>query len=161
MRNDDEMRYAIDTYADMVKRICFIHLKQECDVDDVFQDVFLKYANADEFRDREHEKAWLIRVSINACKDSLTTWFKKRVGLYGEISIVSDRLQCIDIKQDSLLPEVLKLPQNYRNVLYLYYYEGYKAKEIAQLLQCKENTVHTWLKRAKEELKVQLGGYEE
>lgn len=156
MRSEDEIRYAIDRYSDMVRKLCFVHMKQEADVDDVFQNVFLKYANGPTFQDREHEKAWLIRVTINACKDSLTTWFRKKVVLNNELEAYQMAYQ--QEHQDQLLPAVWNLPENYRTVIYLYYYEEYKVREIAQLLHKKENTIHTWLKRAKEQLKTILGG---
>ena len=79
MRSEEAVREAIDRYADMVKRICFIHLKNEADTEDIFQTVFLKYAMSEvEFASREHEKAWLIRVTINACKDLLKSFFRRR-----------------------------------------------------------------------------------
>lgn len=79
MRSEEAVREAIDRYADMVKRICFIHLKNEADTEDIFQTVFLKYAMSDvAFTNETHEKAWLIRVTLNACKDLLKSFFRKR-----------------------------------------------------------------------------------
>ena len=158
MRGEEEIIHAINTYSDMVKRICFIHLKQDADVEDIFQDVFLKYANGPHFESDEHEKAWLIRVSINACKDSLTSWFHKKVILHDNLEIYENIPFLTKSHDDQILSNVLKLKENYRNVIYLYYYEGYKIKEIAQILHKKENTIHTWMKRAKEELRYMLGG---
>lgn len=157
MRSEEEIANAIETYADMVRRLCFIRKLQEADVDDVFQTVFLKYAKSPAFETREHEKAWLIRVTINACKDSLTTWFRRRVGLYEHIADIADVLPQ-PMEEDSILPLVMKLDTHYRDCIYLFYYEGYKVKEIAQILKCRENTVHTWLRRAREQLKLELGG---
>ena len=72
MRGEAEVNHAVDTYADMVRRVCFYHLKNQADTEDVFQEVFLKYMLHDEpFKNKEHEKAWLLRVAINACKDYL------------------------------------------------------------------------------------------
>lgn len=156
MRSEEEIRYAIEQYADMVKKICFLHMKQKCDMEDVFQNVFLKYANSADFHDREHEKAWLIKVTMNACKDSLTSWFRKKVILSDELegcSVVPEPIQ-----DDRVLRAVMQLAENYRNVIYLYYYEEYKITEIATLLHKKENTIHTWLRRAKEQLRTMLGG---
>lgn len=158
MRSEEEIIRAINTYSDMVRRICFIHLKQEADVEDIFQDVFLKYANGPLFESIEHEKAWLIRVSINTCKDSLTSWFHKKVVLHDNLEIYDNISFLSESQDDQVLATVLKLKDNYRNVIYLYYYEGYKIKEIAQILHKKENTIHTWMKRAKDELRYMLGG---
>ena len=74
MRSNSEADSAVEKYADTVRRVCFMHLKNYADVEDVFQEVFLKYIlHEDPFESEEHEKAWLIRVTINACKDT----FKK------------------------------------------------------------------------------------
>lgn len=156
MKSERELENAIEYYGDMVKKICYVHLKQDSDVDDIFQTVFLKYFHTSSFQDQEHEKAWLIRVTINACIDNKRSWFKRKV-------ILSDDLTAYQrvTKKDSnldVLDTVIKLPANYKTVIYLYYYEGYKVAEIASILQKKENTIHTWLKRSKELLKEMLGG---
>lgn len=157
MRSEEELRIAIDRYADMIRKLCFIHLKQDSDVDDVFQSVFLKFAKAPPFHDSEHEKAWLIRVTINECRDSLRSWFRRKVVLSDELEQYAPSL---DFPHAHVLEAVMQLESKYRDVIYLYYYEGYKVREIAAILQKKENTIHTWLKRAKEELRGMLGGDE-
>ena len=79
MRSEEEASRAIDLYGDTVKRICMIHLKNYSDTEDIFQTVFLKYVlHAPDFDSSEHEKAWIIRVTINACKDLLKSFFKSR-----------------------------------------------------------------------------------
>ena len=81
MRGEAEVNHAVDTYADMVRRVCFYHLKNQADTEDVFQEVFLKYMLHDEpFKNKEHEKAWLLRVAINACKDYLKNFFRRVKG---------------------------------------------------------------------------------
>ena len=157
MRTEEEIRKAIDQYADIIQKICFIHMKQQCDVDDVFQTVFIKYAKGPVFESPEHEKAWLIRVTINACKDVLKSWFRRNVDFEQDIEAFSYNNDSYCEKSD-LLQAVLSLPNNYRNVIYLYYYEGYRVADIANILHKKENTIHTWLKRAKVRLKDILGG---
>lgn len=159
MRTEEEIRKAIDQYADMIQKICFIHMKQQCDVDDVFQTVFIKYAKGPVFENQEHEKAWLIRVTINACKDIFKSWFRRNVDFKQDIETFSYNDRNTSYSQTSdILQAVLSLPNNYRNVIYLYYYEGYKVADIANILHKKENTIHTWLKRAKIQLKDILGG---
>lgn len=156
MKSEVELQNAIETYGDMIRKVCYVHTKQECDVDDIFQIVFLKYFESTPFQNKEHEKAWLLRVCINACKDHNRSWFKRKVVLtdtFKEDSTTVDATLFLDI-----LDAVLLLPTNYKNVIYLYYYEGYQVKEIASILQKKENTIHTWLKRSKEQLKTILGG---
>jgi RNA polymerase sigma-70 factor (ECF subfamily) len=156
MRTEQEAKEAIEKYADMVRRICFVHLKNYHDVEDIFQDVFLKYIQFEhEFENEAHEKAWLIRVAINACKDMLKSYFRKNVVSFDELvkepSFVEDNNRVV-------LETVAKLPQKYRSVIYLFYYEGYSAVEIAAIIKKSENTVYTWLSRARTQLKADLGG---
>lgn len=150
------MRKALNDYGDMIRRITFMHLKNYSDVEDVFQDVFLKYSlYHGEFRSKEHEKAWLIRVSINQCKDLLKSFFRKKVRTLDNVDMTSFSVTDED---KEVLDAVLRLPDKYRDVIYLYYYEGYKATEISEMLEKETNTVYTWLSRGKSALKDVLGG---
>lgn len=159
MRSEEEIKQAIEKYGDMIQKICFIHMKQQCDVDDIFQTVFLRYAKGPLFESDEHEKAWFIRVTMNACKDVFKSWFHRYIDLSSTIDDMSDENSSLSYSQTSdLMQAVLSLPTHYRQVIYLFYYEGYKVKEIADILHKKENTIHTWLKRSKEQLKDILGG---
>lgn len=75
MRSEQEANRALDLYSDTVRRICMIHLKNYADTEDIFQTVFLKYVlSSTVFKNEEHEKAWFIRVTINACKDLLKSF---------------------------------------------------------------------------------------
>lgn len=156
MKSEQEAGLAIEKYADMVRRICVVHLKNYHDAEDVFQDVFLKYILYEKtFESDVHEKAWLIRVTINACKDNLKSFFKKKVTSIYELV---QEPSYIDETSFDTLEAVLQLPQKYRNVIYLFYFEGYTAVEIAGILGRKENTIYTWLSRGREQLKSALGG---
>lgn len=157
MKNEAEVNNALIMYADMVRRICFMHLKNRSDVEDVFQDVFLKYAlHKAPFINDAHEKAWFARVAINSCKDILKSFWKRKVYSLNDTDITN--LTIAD-EQEYVIDAVLRLkPQKYRDVIYLYYYEGYKASEIASIMGQKENTVYTWINRAKVQLKSSLGG---
>jgi RNA polymerase sigma-70 factor (ECF subfamily) len=131
-------------------------LKNHADVEDVFQDVFLKYlVYQGSFDNDVHEKAWFIRVAINGCKDTLKSFFRKNTvpldELYHEPVV-------LDEEESEVLRAVLKLPANYRDVIYLHYYEGYSAVEIASILEKKENTIYTWLARGRKKLKIHFGG---
>ena len=78
MRSEQEINSAIDRYADTVRRLCVLHLKNSADTEDIFQTVFLKYAlHTKPYESEEHEKAWFIRVTINACKDLLRSFFSQ------------------------------------------------------------------------------------
>ena len=143
MRSEQEVNAAIDRYADTVRRLCMLHLKNYADTEDIFQTVFLKYAlHTAPFADGEHEKAWLIRVTLNACKDLLKSVFRSRtVALEAAANLPAPVPQ----EHQEVLEAVLALPKKYKDVVYLHYYEGYSAPEIAGLLHRNVNTIYTWL----------------
>ena len=156
MKSEVEVNRAVSLYADTVRRICFMHLKNHSDVEDVFQDVFLKYILYEHhFESDEHEKAWVIRVTIHRCKDLLKSFFRRKVRSLEDVNIEPFYLH---EEGSRLLDAILRLPANYKDVIYLFYYEGYTAVEIAKLKDQKENTIYTWLSRAKIKLKKELGG---
>lgn len=157
MKNETEAMRALDLYADTIRRICFLHLKNRADVEDVFQEVFLKYILYERlFESDVHEKAWLIRVAVNQCKDVLKGFFRRNV--YSLDDVEFQPSYEFDDMSKELLNAVLALPDKYRDVIYLFYYEGYTAIEIAKILNKRENTIYTWLTRGKSRLKESLGG---
>lgn len=158
MRSEQEVNQAIDLYADTMKRICLLHLKNTSDTEDIFQEVFLKYALSSVlFESKEHEKAWLIRVTINQCKDLMKSLFRRQtVSIDDVTSLASEQAE----DYSDVLEAVLLLPSKYKNVVYLYYYEGYSAVEIGKILKKNTNTIYTLLARAKDKLREMLGGCE-
>jgi RNA polymerase sigma-70 factor (ECF subfamily) len=156
LRSEREANLAIEKYADSVRRICFVYLKNYHDTEDVFQDVFLKYVLHDaEFQSDDHEKAWIIRVAINACKDTLRSFFRKKVTSIEELITEPS---FVDDDKREVLDAVLRLPPKYKDVIYLFYFEGYSVLEIATMLKKNENTIYTWLSRARTQLRTSLGG---
>lgn len=156
MRSERDVSRAIGRYADTVRRLCMIYLKNEADTEDIFQTVFLKYALSETvFESEEHEKAWLIRVTVNACRDLLKSFFRSRTVSLEEMSHLTAE---VSDESRTVLEAVLALPQQYRDVVYLHYYEGYTAPEIGEILHKNPNTVYTLLHRAREMLKKSLGG---
>ena len=148
MRSEQEIHRVIDKYGDMIRRICFLHLKNYQDTEDIFQDVFLKYLLWDgSFESDAHEKSWFARVTINACRDLLRSFTRHTTVSLEEIATVSELPQ--DPDHQELLQQICSLPPKYRDVIYLFYYEGYSAVEIAKILHKKENTIYTWLDRAR------------
>ena len=159
MRGEQETAAAIDRHADMVRRLCLIHLKNQADSEDVFQTVFMKYVlSSAVFENEEHEKAWFIRVTINACRDLLRSFFRSRTVPLDELI---DRPADAPSESRAVLEAVLELPGKYRDVVYLHYFEGYTAPEIAGLMKKNVNTVYSLLARAKKLLKERLGGDED
>ena len=159
MRKEWEINRAIERYADSVRRICMIHLKNYADCEDIFQAVFLKYAlSSVAFASDEHEKAWLLRVAINCCRDLRRSFFKSHCVSLEEIA---EPAVTMDAPHRDALEAVITLPQKYRQVIYLYYYEGYTAPQIGKILGKNVHTVYTHLNRAKELLREKLGGEED
>lgn len=156
MRDEQEVNRAIERYSDTIQRLCMIHLKNRADTEDIFQTVFLKYAlSSVVFENDEHEKAWFIRVTINACKDLLKSFFRTRMVSLEEILELPAALPP---DNRDILEAVLSLPQKYREVIYLHYYEDYTAPEISCILGKNVNTIYTLLTRSRQMLREKLGG---
>lgn len=149
---NDRVSDAVEKYGNMIRRICFLDLRNMHDVEDVFQEVFLKFLlHADSFQSEEHEKAWLCRVTFNQCKDLQKSFWRKKVDSIDDLEIPYDSPE-----QSDLMPAVLSLPQRWKQIIYLHFYEGMTVPEIAGLMNKNVNTVYTDLRRAKAQLKLKL-----
>ena len=142
-------------YYQLIYRVAFSQVKNHADAEDITQEVFLKIIRHDlRYQSMEHERAWIVRVTINLCRDLLKSkWHKTSVSME-EVS-EAQRGSCENFTeiQDDMMWAVLQLPEKYRNCLYLFYYEDYSIKEIAQSLEMPENTVKTNSKRGRQALK--------
>lgn len=146
-------RHLVDTYADMILRISYSYLKQTYDAEDICQTVFLKYLSGNQrFESDEHEKAWIIRTTINACKDHLKSAFFRRSAPLEE----AERIPAPQAPNTEILDALQLLPKNYRISLYLYYYEEYSTKEIASIMGKEENAVSAYLSRGRRKLREYL-----
>ena len=143
-----EYQEIVEKYSNMVYRLAYFYTNSKYDVDDIYQDVFLKYLqNKKQFENEEHKKAWLIRVTINCCKKLwLSSWKRKIIPLDDEIKFEME-------ENIGLYNEIKKLPKKYRVVIHLFYYEQYSVKDISKILKQKESTIRTWLTRARKLLK--------
>lgn len=142
-------------YYSMVYRVAFSQIKNHADAEDITQEVFFKLLKHEmKYQSIEHEKAWIIRVTLNQCRDLLKSkWKKTSVGIDAVPENEKTYYKNPYVKEDETLWAVLQLPEKYRNCLYLFYYEDYSIKEIAESLEMQENTVKTNLKRGREALK--------
>jgi len=146
----DSIDEVLSLYADRIYRIAFARLKNQSDAEDIVQEVFMRYISYENtFSNEEHRKAWLIRVTIN-CTNSLlrSAWFKRTTALNEDIPIHME-----ESESNELVKEVMKLPEKYRIVIHLFYYEDLSIKEIAAMLNMKESVVKTRLHRARNLLK--------
>ena len=125
----------------------------KADAEDIVQDVFVKlFEKQQHFESAEHETAWLIRVTVNLCKNCLRShWWKKTVPL---LDIYPAQTE----KQQEIMQSVLSLPPKYRTVIHLFYYEDYSTREISEITKQKESTVREQLTRARRMLKSFLEG---
>ncbi len=155
-RTDDYISDLVQRYSDMVLRLALTYLRNLPDAQDVCQNVFMKIFEQNRvFTDLEHEKAWIIRVTINACKDVL------RGGWRNFFLPMDEKTTVLPIQEKEnreVVALVLALPIKYRSVIYLHYFENYSTAEIAQLLNRNEATVRTQLRRARELLKMEING---
>ena len=146
-----------DLYADMLLRIAFHYVGNQADAEDIVQDAFMKlHRYRGGFEDHTHIKHWLIRVTSNLSKNMLRSVHRKRT------VPLEEEWKAQTPAQTNVLELINKLDQKYRDALYLHYYEGYKAAEIAEIYGTTANTVTTWLKRGRDKLKlvIEEEGYE-
>ncbi len=146
-------------YGDRLYAAAFNICRQRQDAEDAVQEALLRYFRSEkEFESEEHVKAWLIRVTVNVAKSMRTSfWHKNRVAY-------EDYMEEIPFENEAdrdLMQVVLSLPDQYRIIVHLYYYEGYKTREIAEILQLSENTVKTRLVKSRKILRKELEGWED
>ena len=146
-KSNEEHEAIIRTHANAVYRLAYSYTRNQADAEDVFQEVFLRYwKKKPDFQNPEHAKAWFLKVTANCAKSFLTMPWRKHIEL-SEPDIIFSQPE-----ENSLDDALRKLPQYYREVIHLYYYEGYKTDEIAGILNRRPSTVRTQLTRAREML---------
>ena len=146
---EKEMQRLMDTYGNDVLRTSYMYLRNLQNAEDAFQEVFIKVFNKlESFKGESSEKTWIIRITINVCKDMLRgSWFKR--------VLLTDKLKD---KKIILFEEVISLSQRFKEVIILYYYQDCNTTEISKILNVAEGTVRSRLHRAREILKTRLGG---
>ena len=144
-------------HVDQVYRLCYLYLRNAADAEDAVQSVFLKLIRScTAFKDFEHEKAWLIVAARNHCKDLLKHWWRTRRTDIDSLPEPASREE-EGAASEEVLARLLSLPEKYKTALYLFYYEGYTAKEIGELLGRSESAILTRLSRGRERLRIDWG----
>lgn len=160
LRTDDFIEHAMRAWGDTVYRLALNQTQSPHDADDICQEVFLRLLNdATVFKDDDHLKAWLLRVTVNCSRDLHRSAWKRRAELadsleeerFGQESSESEPTRAW--RESDLGCAVGKLPDKTRLIVHLFYYEGYSTAEIAQLVRCLPATVRTRLRRARAQLK--------
>lgn len=150
-KGEPEVMRILQTYGDMLYRTAWLLLGNPHDVQDALQEVLLRYLEkAPAFASREHEKAWLLRVTANCCKDSLRA---RRRHFHADLEPLRE---CLPARESRHLQELYALPAKWKTVLILHYFEGYSVKEIAGILGLTENAVKKRLQRARDALRLEL-----
>ena len=135
-----------------VWNICYPFFMNRTDTEDAVQETFLRLLRSGkQFRDEQHEKAWLITAARNVCRDELRRARRRELPL-------DEAIPSPAAPENEMLQAISALPEHYRTVIYLYYYEGCGTKDIAKLLRRPDATVRTWLRRGRAMLKEQIGG---
>ncbi len=145
MQNTDCVREAVEEYGDMLYRICLVMLRNTADAEDAIQDTFIRFMQkAPVFQGEEHEKAWLIKVASNVCKDMLRQ--RDKVTELDEATI-----NTIANSEDDthILEALMQIPEKFRIVLTLHYIEGYKVDEIAQMIKKSSSAVKMRLSKGR------------
>ena len=146
----DELAALYRRHVSMVYQICLMLMRNVPDAEDATQTVFRKVMERDRpFRDPEHEKAWLIVTARNECRDQLKHWWRNKRADPAAL----EQLTWEQPEDGALWEHILSLPEKYRLVLYLHYYQGYTSLETAEILGKNPSTVRTWLVQARWNLK--------
>ena len=144
-----EAKYAV--YGAMVYRLAMVYLGRREDAEDAAQEAFLRLLyRAPEFTDTAHEKRWLMRVTVNLCRDQLRGFWRRR-------AVALEDGYPMDEPQDFVIAEaVVRLPEKYKAPIHLHYYEGYSVAEIAEILHLSQSAVKMRMKRGRELLKLEM-----
>lgn len=155
--DSERTEYLVERYADLLVRIGRTWLGDWDDAQDVCQTVLIKLLeDPREFLDQGQERAWVVRLAVNQCKNwKKSAWVRRRAPLEEGLSL---SVEAPEPEDGSLLERVQALPSKYREVIFLRYYEEYQVGEIARLLGIPAPLVSTRLKRAKDKLRNMLGG---
>lgn len=130
VRPAEDVETIIERYGDLLYRLCILMLKNESDAEDVIQETLIKfYRKAPAFENADHEKAWLIRVATNECRDLLRFRVRHPLAEVEQIMVASE-----DSTDSGILEALASLPEKYKLVLALYYVEGYKVEDIAKII---------------------------
>lgn len=144
-----------DRQVDAVYRVCYAFMKNKAEAEDMTQETFLRLMSCNqEFENERHEKAWLIVTASNLCKDSLKKWWRKNEDIDDYQNILHEEKDM----DNYVLDAILRLPEDYKAAVYMYYYEGYTTAEIAGHEGVAEGTVRSRLSRARKMLQTMLGG---
>lgn len=163
-RDEQFIIQAMDKWSRTVFTLAFAQTASIVDAEDLHQEVFMRlFKSTTDFADDEHLKAWLLRVTINCCRDLVKSGWNAKVTTVERLESFTSENEprSIEASANTELAQALEqLPIKTRAIVHLYYYEGYSGDEISQIMQINASTVRTRLERARKQLKTLLGGAE-
>jgi len=137
-------------HVNMIYQVSYSYMKNTADTEDIVEDVFVNLLKAKiVFKSAEHEKAWLLRTAINLCKNALKNSRRKNANIDDYENLPSKNL----FKESETFRIVMDLPDKYKEVIYLHYYEGYTSAEMAKILKKNQSTIRNHLQEARKILK--------
>ena len=152
---NDELRhieYAVEKYSRMLFRICYGILDNKADAEDALQETFLRYmTKAPLFKDSEHEKAWLIKVATNISKNMVMLRLRRSTANLEDVTEIG-----VKDEDSEVFEAIMNLPVKYKIVMVLFYVEGYKTEEIADITQISSDAVRKRLQKGRELLKIEF-----
>lgn len=156
LRTNADFEAFYERHYKYVYRLCFTYMKSAADAEDCTEDVFVKVLTGNyAFEDETHERKWLTVTAINHCKDKLKSWKRKSVTSIDEVQeIAAEETDDLSDVRDA----VMRLPVKYKDVVWLYYYEGHSTDEISSMLHRPPSTIRNQLRDARNLLKKDLGG---
>lgn len=149
---DNQFIRIFNLYKNDIYRLAYCYTKNISDSDDITQNTFIKLYNHIDILDNKDQdiKKWLVKVTINECKTFLLSSWKKKIIAFTEKEV---NTLSTTLPDNDLLEAILQLPKKYRTIIFLYYYENYKIKEISEILNISVTNIQTILSRARKELK--------
>ena len=154
LRTDKEIAEIYTRHSKTIYRVCFAYMKNTADTEDAVQETFFRLIKGGPaFENEEHEKAWLIRTAANICKNALRHWWRRRESIEDFYDLQNPE----ETETDDVFQAVMDLPDKYKAIVYLYYYEGYSSVEIAGILKKPQSTVRNCLHVSRAILRERLG----
>ncbi|WP_242272241.1 sigma-70 family RNA polymerase sigma factor [Bacillus cereus group sp. BfR-BA-01310] len=158
---DDIIDEIMNKYGQEILQLVYSYVNNKEVAEDLTQDIFVKcYKSLHTYKGKSNVKTWLWRIAINHCKDYIKSWYNKKVIVTeDEFTYIGSQKESVEqtviqnAEDRGLASAVMNLPIKYREVIYLFYYEELSIKDIAIVIEVKENTIKTRLKKAKELLK--------
>jgi len=155
LRTDKEITEIYERHINTVWRVCYSFMKNRVDTEDSVQETFLRLiSSGKEFQSESHERAWLIVTASNLCRDSLKHWWRRREDIDDHRELAEE----LPVREGRVLSAIMALPDDYKTAVYMHYYEGYTAAEIAEFSGCAQSTVRSRLARARKLLRKTIGG---